>query len=150
MKKISLFIVSVLFLIPLSVAAADNPSVKTLEASAKGSTISYNGTMEEGSHAVMCKLFDKDSNELDLLSSAVDSSKFEGSFEVSAEGEYTVYCANYEGGETKNVTDKVEKVDKSTVKNAKTCDNIMKFVVLSIVSLIGLGFVVIRLKKQMN
>ena len=155
MKKLSLFIVSILLLIPFSVSA-DEPKVKSLDASISGLTISYNGTMEDGSHAVMCKLYDKDSNEIDLLSSAVDNSKFEGSFEVSTKGEYKVACANYEGGEIVETTVIIDEekeessTDKSKTKSPKTGDNIMKYVVISIVSLIGIGFVVIKLRKKMN
>lgn len=164
MKKLSLFIASILFLIPLSVSAAE-PKVKSLDASVSGTKISYNGTMEDGSHAVMCKLYDKESNEIDLLSSAVDNSKFEGSFIVSNKGEYKVACANYEGGkiteksvvvdeekiedETKE-TEETKTTDKSTTKSPKTGDKIMLYVSLAIISLIGVGYLVIRLKKQLN
>ena len=56
MKK---FILSLLILLvfPLVVLAED-PKVLTLESEADGSTLTFNGTVEAGSHAVMCKLYD--------------------------------------------------------------------------------------------
>ena len=100
--------------------------------------------MEDGSYAVMCKLY-KGEEELDLLSSAVDSNNFEGEFTVTSNGEYKVACANYEGGE---ITEK--KVEVTEVKNPKTSDKIMLYVSLAIISLIGVGYLSIRLKKQMK
>lgn len=159
MKKISIFIISILLIVPISVLAAEI-NVKTLEATATGTTINYNGIMEDGAYAVMCKLYDKDSNEIDLLSSAVDNNKFSGSFEVSSSGDYTVSCANYEGGEyiSKEVSvveETIEEVKEtttntSTTKSPKTVDNIILYVSLSVISLIGIIFVAIKLKKQMN
>ena len=101
MKKLYLFLISLLLIIPFSVYAATTPRVLTLTAKSSGTTINYEGTIEEGSHAVMCKLYNSDNQEIDLLSSAVDNKAFEGSFENVEKGKYTVACANYEGGEIK-------------------------------------------------
>lgn len=144
MKKLKLFIVSVLLLIPFTVNAAE-PKVTSLDAKVSSGTISYNGTMEDGSHAVMCKLYDSNSKEIDLLSSAVDSNKFEGSFTVSSKGTYKVSCANYEGGE---ITEKTVEVIK--VKNPKTGDKIVLYLVVGIISLVGVGCLTLRFKKQMK
>ena len=104
MKKIGLFILIVLLVIPFSVMAAIKQSVKTLDANASGSTINYSGTMEDGSYAVMCKLYNSSDEELDLLSSSVDNNKFSGRFENLSDGTYNILCANYEGGEIKTVS----------------------------------------------
>lgn len=112
MKKGHLLLLSLL-VIPFSVLAA-NPKIEKLEAEAKDNTISYSGTTEEGSHAVMCKLYNSESEEVEKFSTAVDNKKFEGSFENVEAGEYTVYCANYEGGEIKNVKVTVEEKEKET------------------------------------
>ncbi len=141
-EKIGIVLVSLLF-IPLSVLAADY-KVKTLNVKASGTTINYNGTMENGSHAVMCKLYDKDSKEIDLLSSAVDNNNFEGSFEVSNGGEYKVACANYEGGLI------MEKTVVVSSKNPKTSDKIVLFASLALISLVGVGYVIFNFNKQVK
>ena len=107
MKKGKLLILSSL-LIPCSILAA-NPKVLTLTGEAKDNTINYSGTTEEGSTAVMCKLYNSESEEVEKFSTAVDNKKFEGSFQNVEPGDYTIYCANYEGGEIKNVEVTVEK-----------------------------------------
>lgn len=169
MKKVSLLIVSLLFIIPLSVSAADTEyKVETLEATVSGSTINYKGTMEAGATAVTCKLYDKDNKEVDTLSSAVDQQKFEDKFENVANGDYTVGCAFYSGGDVKSVevtveedkqTEPAETTDETTnkessketskkSKNPKTSDNILVYISLITISLIGLGFVSFKLKKN--
>lgn len=135
MKKLLILLIA---FIPFTfVNAETKPSVKTLDANVSASKISYSGTMEDGSYAVMCKLFDKDSNEIDMLSSAVDEHKFSGEFTVASAGDYKIICANYEGGATKEVTASIvidTVVDEVTpVYNAKTYDAIViSFVILAI------------------
>ena len=154
MKKLSLFLVSILLIIPFAVKAA-SPSVKTLDATVDSSTIKYSGTMEDGSYAVMCKLY-KGDDEIDLLSSAVDNNKFEGEFTVSSKGEYKIHCANYEGGEIKNITVSVDvESDKASSKednksNPKTGDKVMIFVSMLVVSIIGFGITVVLKKRKIN
>ena len=97
MKKYILVLLTLFLLSPLVVFAID-PNDKTLEAGSDGATITYNGTTEGGSVAVMCKLYDSESEEIDLFSTAVDNNEFSGEFIVKESGEYTVSCANYEGG----------------------------------------------------
>ena len=146
MKKVSFLLLSIL-LVPMTVKAALAPSVKTLEASAVNNTINYNGTVEDGSHAVMCKLLDKDNKEVDLLSSAVDNGAFTGSFNNVAKGTYTVSCANYEGGEFKKAEVEV------TVDNPKTGDNMMLYcsvLAVSVVGIAGLGVVLNKRRKKNN
>lgn len=164
MKKISLFIISILLIIPMSVLAAEI-NVKTLKATATGTTINYNGTMEDGSYAVMCKLY-KGDEELDLLSSAVENNSFKGSFTAPSSGEYKVACANYEGGELKSVDIIIESEEKTTTNddtsatktsakedkksNPKTYDGIMKFVVVLSVAIIGFIVTVVLKKRKVN
>ena len=126
MKKLGLLVVSLL-LLPFIVSAASLPSVKTLDASTSGLTIKYNGTMEDGSYAVMCKLYDSDSNEIDLLSTSVSEKAFEGTFEVASAGKYTITCANYEGGAIKSVEVEVKEEVKENTPN--TFDNISLIVI---------------------
>ena len=102
MKRIKYILLAFLLALPITVFAAD-PAVLTLNASATGSTVNYDGTMEDGSTAVMCKLVDSSEKEKDLLSSAVDNGSFSGSFENVPNGTYNVLCANYSGGDWKKV-----------------------------------------------
>lgn len=102
MKKSLILGLSLFLIAPFSVNAASYPRVSTLNVTSTDNTINYTGTMETGSHAVMCKLYNEDSEELDLLSSAVENNEFTGSFSNIEDGTYTVYCANYEGGEIKS------------------------------------------------
>lgn len=162
MKKISLFIVAILLIIPFTVSAAEYKVVE-LNATTEGSTIKYDGTMEDGSTAVKCWLYEGET-ELNYFSSAVDSNKFNGTFTAPKKGEFIVKCANYEGGDLKEATVTIadettntdtetkteEKTSSKTSKNPKTNDNILKFVSLMIISLIGLGFVVFKLKKEVK
>ena len=122
MKKLKYLIFSLLLIIPLCVFAAEQPKVTKLETNVEGKNISYNGTMETGSHAVMCKLY-SDSTEINKISLPVDSGKFNGSFTVTEIGEYKISCANYEGGAIKEVTatvaDAKEEIKEITIKFTK-------------------------------
>ena len=149
MKKLYLFLISLLLIIPFSVYAATTRRVLTLTAKSSGTTIYYEGTIEEGSHAVMCKLYNSDNQEIDLLSSAVDNKVFEGSFENVEKGKYTVACANYEGGEIKNIDVTIsEETTKNTTSNPKTFDNIFMWISLLGISILGLLIVIFKLKKS--
>ena len=144
MKKISLLILAVLFIVPISVFAASTPRVLTLTAKSNGNTIEYNGTIEPGAYAVMCKLYNSSDEEVDLLSSQVSNEKFNGKFENVAAGKYNVACARYEGGEVK----KAEVIVESTA-NPKTYDaGILGSIVLVVVSLAGIAAALIYLKKR--
>lgn len=147
MKKVYLLILTILFIIPFKVKAATTPRVLTLEAKSTGTTIKYNGTIEEGSHAVMCKLYNSDKEEVDLLSSAVDNKEFSGSFTVSESDKYKVACANYEGGDIKEVEVKMV-VDKT---NPPTYDaGITASIIVLAVGIIGIVGVLVYLKKKKN
>jgi len=120
MKKI-IVILSLLFVLPITVFAAETPVVSKLELTNEKGTIKYNGeiTIPENSvpaYAVMCKLYSGD-DEIDLFSSEVVDNKFEGSFTIAKNGTYTVYCANYDSGAIKSETIKIE-----DVVNPKTGD----------------------------
>ena len=150
MKKILVILVTILF-IPFTVKAA-TPNVKDLEAIIDGTAITYNGTMEDGSYAVMCKLLDKDSNELDMLSSAVDSNAFNGTFTVETAGDYKVSCANYEGGDIK-VVDVKSTTDETVTNDAKpvpTSDNIKTYVIVAISSILVIASATMYLKRKVK
>lgn len=107
MKKKLLIIFSLLLILPLTVKA--EPNVSELDTFLEGNVILFNGTTLDSSHAVMCKLLDDQSEEIDMLSVEVNNEGtngiFNGTFMAPATGNYTVACANYEGGTI--VTDEV-------------------------------------------
>ena len=144
MKKILVLFISVLLIAPITVFAA-NPAVLTLEASAVDATINYNGTIEDGSYATTCKLVNSKDEEIDTFSSSVDSNKFLGSFIAPSKGDYEVRCANYEGGDIKSVKVTVGEISTS---NPTTGDNIVLYIVLSVVAITGLIAVSIILNKK--
>lgn len=148
MKKISYILVIALLIIPFSVYAATTPVVEELNAEVSGATISYNGTMSTGSHAVMCKLFNSENEEIDLLSSPVDKSKFEGSFKVYEKGEYKVSCANYEGGEFKDAKVTVKDIPKTS--NPDTGDKILLFISVGIISLSLMSYLLYKSKNKLK
>ena len=136
MKKISLIIV-LLLILPLAVLAEEEEfKVLTLTTEVDGANINYSGTTEEGSHAVMCKLYDADNEEIDMLSSAVEEEEFSASFVVTEEGDYTVSCANYSGGEFKTATATVGEV--KNANNPNTYDAGIKSILVLIVSVVGM------------
>ena len=152
MKKILTFIIGLIIFIPFSVKAI---AVNELNATISGNTITYNGTMEDGSYAVMCKLLDKDSNEIDMLSTAVDSNKFEGTFTVESNGDYKVSCANYEGGDIKTVDVKVETATETTTtgeaaKTVPTGDNVKTYVIVAMASVLVIAGATVYLKKRVK
>ena len=110
MKKL-LYSLLIVLLIPFAVRAAGEPNVTFVSAHAEddGNIILYGGETENSAHAVMCKLFDGD-DEIDMRSVEVENTgtdgTFAGTFIAPATGEYTISCANYEGGtiKTTNVT----------------------------------------------
>lgn len=119
MKKL-FYSLLLLFLIPHAVNAAGEPNVATLDAVAEdnGSIILYSGTTVNSAHAVMCKLLDGD-DEIDMLSVEVENEgtngTFAGSFIAPETGDYTVSCANYEGGTIVTADVTVESLTKVTV-----------------------------------
>lgn len=150
MKKIIVLLLLIIF--PISVNAA-SVSVKSLSASLDNSTIKYNGEMENGSYAVMCKLLDSDDNELDYLSSAVSNHKFEGEFTIDSEGTYNIACANYEGGDFK--IEEVEVKEETTEEEMKestpnTYDNILSIVAIAGISLAILVGITLYIRKEVK
>ena len=145
-NKISILLVLALFIVPLTyVNAAVSPNVLTVEATQANGEISYTGTTEDGVVAVSCILLDSDNNEVDFVSSSVYNKAFSDKF-VAEEGNYTIKCANYNGGTfvtdtvTSNKTTKVEKAP-------KTLDNINIYIITLVVSIIALLSIALFVKK---
>ncbi len=137
MKKINLLMLTVLFMLPFAVKAAEEPKVLTVKTEVDKTTIKYEGTTEDGVYAVMCKLFNSDKEEIDMLSSAVDNNKFNGTFTAPKKGEYKVVCANYDGGEIKESA--VKTSEDKPKDNPKTYDaGIIKYIILIGVAAIGI------------
>ena len=146
MKKI-IFVLTLLILIPMSVFAATTPRIITLEANATEGEIKYNGTVEPNSYAVMCKLYNEKDVELDLLSSPVSEEKFDGNFTVTESGNYKIACANYEGGEIKT-TEVTVKLTETKEENPKTGDNIVLYMTIAGIAVVGLVVGVLVVKKR--
>lgn len=144
MRKLGLLLVT-LFAIPFVVNAAEI-DVKTLEATATGSTVSYNGTMDDGSFAVMCSITNSKGEEVKKYSSQVDSNKFEGAFEALPNDTYNVVCANYEGGTLKSVE---VVVGESDVESPKTYDaGIIGGITIMGIALLGIVGSVLYIRKH--
>ena len=131
MKKI-IVLVLLLLVLPITVLAAEAPKVTKLELKNDKQVITYTGEMEDGSLAVMCKLYNSKDEEIDYLSSEVNEHKFEGTFTVTKNDTYKVSCANYEGGEIKTETIVVK------AANPKTGDTMLLYVALGVVSVVAL------------
>lgn len=145
MKKITLFLL-LLLIFPITALAAEKPKVESLTAKASKNEISYEGKMEDGSIAVMCKLFNSKGEEIDLLSSSVDEKAFTGKFSNVKKGSYKVSCANYEGGEIKTVSVKITGTNNPVTYDAGIKNN----VIVLVASAIGIAGAAIYLKKQKN
>ena len=111
MKKILVLLLAII--LPVSVNAA-SINVTKLELSNDKTVVTFKGEMEDGSVAVMCKLYDSTNEEIDLFSTEVRDNKFEGKFNVSKNDTYKVSCANYEGGDIKSETITVKNVNPKT------------------------------------
>ena len=148
MKKVYLLLFSLLLIIPFGAFAASDPKILTLSAEGSGTKVTYKGTIEEGSYAVMCKLYDSKGEEIDLLSTEVDNKSFTGSFTDVPKGTYTLACANYEGGEV----EKIELIlDGKTVsaKNPNTYDSgIYINVILLAFSIVGIAVIIRNFKSR--
>ena len=101
MKKYLFTLLALFIILPVTVFA-EEPRVLTLDTGVSGNEVTFSGTTENDSHAVMCKLYDANDHEKDMLSVAVDNGTFSGSFRITATGNYKVACANYEGGAIKS------------------------------------------------
>lgn len=143
MKKL-LFVFSLLLIFPPCVFAESKPKVLTLKAETSGSTIGYKGTMEDGSTAVMCKLYNSEGEEIDMLSTAVEENKFEGTFTVTSKGEYKISCANYEGGDFKDVTVSAEGDDVPNTYDRGIYSSVILLIMCA------LGFATLAIYKKNN
>lgn len=158
MKKVALFIISLLLIIPFTVHAADE-KVLTLDVNANGANITYSGTTEDGITAVMCRLIDENGQDADKYSSAVTSNAFDGSLTAPGNGDYKVSCAKFEGGDAlvkdvsisglpeNNSSTQVTTTKAQNSKNPKTNDGVLNYVYILIAGLVGIGAGTLYIKK---
>lgn len=143
MKKYIIILLLTVFIIPISVKAAATYDVLTVSGSQANNKVSYSGTTEEGVYAVSCSLLNSKGEEVDFKSSSVSDKKFSDTFDAS-EDDYTIKCANYDGG--KFVTAEVKKGEatKTGEKNPTTGDNVINYVIIltGCITLIGVSLVV--------
>ena len=149
MRKLLLII---LLLTPSLVLAA-NPKVTSLSAKINNNVITFNGEVENGSYAVMCKLI-VDDKEVDMLSTSVDKNKFNGKFNVNSSAIKKIACANYEGGEitTTTVEETKGETTSNDVENVKesvpnTLDNIGLYINIGFISLLSILGISLYYKK---
>ena len=142
MKKLVVLLLLIIFPMTVNAALADL-DVKELNASVESKTIKYSGKTGADSLAVMCKLY-LGEDIVDYLSSEVNESKFEGTFTVNKAGKYTVYCANYSGGDIKST--EVEVVEE-TSSNPATSDKILGYVAVLLLCAIVVTGVILYFKK---
>ena len=145
MKK--LLLVLILLVAPVTVFAA-NPKVLTVNADAGKSKINISGTTEEGVYAVTCYLNDETGKEIAMDSVSVENKIFTDSF-TAVKGKYVVKCANY-AGESEFVSANVEVTEElpSKANQPSTGDNIVLFIILGVVALIGIAFTTVKLVKK--
>ena len=141
MKKI-LCLLAVLLMLPITVFAA-NPAVLTLDAKADNLIINYTGTVETGSTAVICELYDSSDVKVDYFSSEVNNGAFEGSVTSPKAGTYKLRCAHFEGGAVKEV-----EVSTVNTANPSTGDPIFTYIAIGAVALIVVGIIVVILSKK--
>lgn len=146
MKKI-LSILAVLLILPITVFAATSPVVLTLEPTTDNLIVNYKGTISAGSTAVMCELYDANDEKVDFFSSAVDNGAFEGSVTSPSAATYKLRCANFEGGEIKEVEVTTTAVEEKK-DNPTTKDPIYTYIAIGAVALIVIGVVVVFLTKK--
>ena len=138
MKKV--FLLIVLFILPTSVFAL-NKDIIALDARANGNTISYNGTIESGAYAVMCKLYNSSNEEVDYFSSSVENDFFEGTLTAPGSGDYKVSCADFDSGNINSVNVSVGDTSTSLLRtsdNPHTNDGILAYVFIFFIGMIGL------------
>ena len=111
MKKL-LYSLLIILLIPLSVKALNNEEVLSVDVEINDNVISFTGTTESDSHAVMCKLYDSNNEEVAKFSVEVSNQNFAGNFIAPEIDTYKVSCANYSGG---TIVSKTAKVDNMAI-----------------------------------
>lgn len=163
--------------IPSNGVFAANKKVKTVSAVQENGKITVSGEVESGMLAVAIQVLDEEGKLVTLNTGAVDSdNKYK--VEINAvEGKYTIKVADYDGGETvtktipeekdeNNTTDneetenttteettenntEVTKTEEKTESNTpKTGDNIVIFVSLFAIALVGLTYIKLMNRKK--
>ncbi|MBQ2660309.1 hypothetical protein IJF86_02755 [Candidatus Saccharibacteria bacterium] len=88
---------SVLMAFGAHAAATGNVLTLTASEDADG-VVTFSGTTDVNVLAVSCSLLDADENEVLFGSTSVDEAAFGGEFTVETVADYTLRCANYDGG----------------------------------------------------
>ena len=153
MKKLSLLLVLIITLfIPFYVNAEDL-NVKTLEASYSDNAVTVKGTVDDGVLAVAIMIYDSDeSNVLKFETTNVnEDNTFEHKVVFEKEGTYVIKAANYDGGDYKSVNLSISSNEKKeTPNNPKTIDNILIYLVVTILAVVGIFGTKIYFKKKIK
>lgn len=144
MKKVKYILFALLlFLITKNVNAASITEVKYVD-----DKISINGA---GTGEIQIVLFGLDNSPLYFTTVTAESDKFSitlPKIEGLKEGKYNVKVADYNG--TNADTKSVEITPTESIKNPQTYDGIKLYVILAIISLIGIISMIVVIRKKLK
>lgn len=164
MRRLSLIIVFILSIFIIGTVSAKD--ILSVDGSITNNKLSISGKTEEGILAVEIMVYDSSNNLVAMESAPVDNdNNFEKVIDVAG-NEFTIKVADYDGGEylekkitsssdnsntsnaiTTNSTDSGNK--KSTkANNPNTYDNIIKYVVISLISFVGIAIMYMFIKYR--
>ena len=164
MRRLSLIIVFILSIFIIGTVSAKD--IISIDGSISNNKLSISGKAEEGTLAVEIMVYDSSNNLVAMESASVDNdNNFEKTIDVDG-SEFTIKVADYDGGEylekritsssddstvsnttTTNSTDSNNK--KSTkANNPNTYDNIIKYVVISLISFVGIAIIYMFIKYR--
>ena len=146
MKKLLSILILVLFVVLSPKALAAEGKVLTADATEdKTGVITVKGTTEDSVIAVSVSVYDENGEFIKVVHGQVnDDNTYLVTIEMEAK-KYIVRTANYDGGEY------VEKTVEPSNSNVKTGDSIYNYVIMGIVSVIGIvGASLFIYKKSKN
>ena len=151
MKKIILTLIMTLTIMMMPIVKAANITTMSASESTSGE-ITISGTVEDSVIAVATLIYDSKGENLITMQTVQvnDDNTYNATFTLDAET-YVVKVADYSGGNYKTATispnTTTSGVSSSEDYNPKTGDNILLYVVLGLISLVGLSSIAIYFKK---
>lgn len=146
MKKILLFVIAVFLVLPMTCNASSD--ITNLSASYSNKNVIVTGSTSDSILAVAVMLYDgTGTNVLRMVTDSVSNDTFDTTIDsINLEaGTYIVKVANYEGGDYYETS---FKVSTQSIDNPQTNDNILKSIVISVVSILGIIGCIVFLKKR--
>lgn len=150
MKKIILFIVATFLVLPFTVNASAD--ITNLSASYSNNSVTITGDTSDSILAVAVILYDSTGTSiLRMVTDSVSNDSFNtkiDSINLEAGSTYIVKVANYDGGNYYETSFKVAST--TTIEdNPQTSDNIFGYIMLGIISIIGITSTGIIVKKKL-